>query len=454
MKINKTFYKYYLNWCIQTHIFLFVLIGLNTQIIKAQVENKLGQPNLLQGKVGAASFSNIDSSEYNPAQIATIPSSQIQGSWGLLSMAYSIKYPGQTPKKSSKIGFDSPMPIPKIAYKISPRLAIGGLVIPFKINQDINVKHIPLIILGGQNDVDIIGKGFLKGYANIYAGYALNKKFSIGTNIVYYSMIGSGTLSSSEVKNSDSYLAKFDVSQSVLKLGIGMKSWILNNFYLGISTAIFTSTTQQNSFSTLAPTISDSNTNKDNKSSSSYSDFFNPIRIGIALKIHRLAWAFTDIEYKRVNKQQKEYSLVDFTEKVKDVYDTISVYIGSDIKLTYRHNMLLGFFYEPSAVGPGGRGENSKAGIGFMDIALNLGDPPNTPQWLVGIGTKIKLYPTKKTVKTLNIQQKNIKKYYAFIVEAGITYGETSIGIDTSGEQPGAYYVQRITIPFKVIYNF
>ena len=51
-------------------------------------------------------------------------------------------------------------------------------------------------------------------------------------------------------------------------------------------------------------------------------------------------------------------------------------------------------------------------------------------------------------------QRANQNDYWRLIIEGGVTFTEASIGIDESGELPGAYYYRKIATVGGLRFNF
>lgn len=409
-----------------------------------QIGDQLGVPNPLIGRTGTAGRPSIDSVVVNPAQAGELSRSEVQGVWGLASTEYSQRYPGFKAHSSNSFGLNPAFPIPRFIWKLNRNFGLGGLIVPFPVSQDINLKDLPIVILEQENSVDIKGRGTLNGMANIVAGYRFNESFSMGANFEYYSLTGYGDVVPTD---SSEPLASFSVKTTQVAVGLGMKVKA-KRFSVGLWTNVFSTTQNFTDFSSVLDKNSESTSDPaeatDTGGKTIHSDFLNPIRIGIGVDLSKKWFVTSDVRYTRAGKGQKRYSIVDLKEKPLDSYDTIAVFLGSEVKVNSETDLLFGYFNEPSAVGPGSPGANGKTGFGFMDLAFNLGEPPSSPIWGVGAGAR---YNFKKVGRRRAF-------HYQMAVEGGFVFAETSIGVDEDGEQPGAYLAQRYQFPLKFIYRF
>lgn len=418
---------------------------LNLNSVFAQVENKFGTPNALTGKTGVAGPASVDSATYNPAQASLLKQTEVAVGWGPIYTEYMYRYPGFAAQSSKKLGPDG-FPIPRFVYKYQPRIGFGGIIIPFPVNQDIKVKNLPMVIFNQLNFVDIKGKGTLNGFADLFWSYILSPAMSVGVNLKYISFTGKGDLRAAGIGGNP--IASFEVSAATTSVGLGTKIRVSDMLTLGVASSVFSSTTQKSSFETNINLGSDEETDNGKAKSTTSSTFLNPLRFGLGLKLSPKTQVMFDLEYVQAPEQGEVFSVVNLTYKKKDVSDTLSPYFGLEFKWSPVTEFLFGGFYEPSSVGPGSPDKNGKAGFGFMDLAMNLGDPPSEPQWMIGGGVRKHFMPVVVSSPKGKKRQK-----YQLGIEYGITYGETSIGID-DGEQPGAYYVRRIKLPLTVIYSF
>lgn len=413
-----------------------------TNAVLGEGESKFGQPHALMGRAGTAGPASLDAISLNPAHAGAITSSEVQARWGFSSVDYSQRYPGFEAHSSKKQSLDPKMPIPAFVYKFNRRLGFGGIFIPFPVKQSINVKELPIVILDQVNRVDLDGSGELKALVDMSLGYQVNPDFSLGMNLYYMSIEGDGALIPSGSSDLGS-LATFRVATDTLGFGLGFKA-TFDQVSVGLSTRAYEQVSQSSTFeSSLSQAQEAEETGKSNFTKASV---FNPLRLGLGYEYAFGSGVMADLVYRRATKGEKRFSVVDFKEKELDVYDTFSLYTGGYHLVNPRLTAQFGFFYEPSAIGPGTKGEDGKTGFGFMDLALNLGDPPLAPMWAVGTGAKYEFdrLPAKRKKPAS----------YRMCIESGLVYAEASVGVDEEGEQPGAYLVRRYMVPFRFSYRF
>jgi hypothetical protein len=125
-------------------------------------------------------------------------------------------------------------------------------------------------------------------------------------------------------------------------------------------------------------------------------------------------------------------------------------------------NLLLGFRYEPANLGPGNRGSESLVGFGTINLVqIIAGLAPLTPYTMVAAGVQVglitkhtvRLPPSSKLEKSPQTTQLGAP-YYQLMVEWGIAYTYASLGIDSTGELPGAYLYRKFSLPVGLIYRF
>ncbi len=398
---------------------------------------------VLQGNAGAAGTSTIARSFINPAHAALLPASSITLSSGLKSQSYYQRYMNFDAHTSKDTGLDG-IPLPLFVYKMTPEIGIFGAIVPFSVGQDIEVKDVPIIILEQEQQVDIVGKGTLEFLAALTVGVKLSNSLSVGLFGSYFKARGDIDLlaNGSSLASVQANLANGEVKFGFIYAPVRM-------FRVGLVTSVWryssTEVIIDSELAKLAKKEEGATAPAEGGPKSSTS-FLNPIRLGIGFRPTNKIEADLDFSYKR-SSPKSEFSLVDFKEKEKDVYNTMSVFFGSAFGVGGEGSVLLGYSYQPSDVGPGSRGVDGKSGFGFMDIALGLGDPPSKPQWSMaagfrkGFGSLIKKTPKSQGYREMQI-------------DGGFAFSETSIGIDEDGEQPGAYLVQTYRFPVTFTYRF
>lgn len=415
----------------------------------AQVQERLGTPNALMGRAGAAAPATVDSATINPAQAGAMKYTEIQGAGGFKSEDYLQRYPGFDPNQTTKTGLDG-FPMPGFIYKVNSKLGLGGFAVPFPVKQEVDQRRIPLMIIGSQEYVDLIGSGSLQALAMGTVGYSVNNGLQLGASFSYISINGAVDLIPS---NGGLPLAHVETTASFMTIRVGAKLKLHRQLTLGLVVGAYDSSTTSFKVDSAATNIGGSSGGAAAPTDQSVSSatFANPIRVGIAFQPKTKVVLTGDIEYKRVDKTKQSFSLVDLTMKKRDVADTVSLYAGGETKLG-TGTALFGGSYEPSEIGQGSPGETGLAGFGFMDIAQNLGEPPSRPGWTLGGGYRWQwgeVFPRGSKDKDKDEKKPDPR----MTLEAGFVYGETSIGIDSEGEQPAAYLVKRYKFPIKFIYR-
>ena len=132
---------------------------------------------------------------------------------------------------------------------------------------------------------------------------------------------------------------------------------------------------------------------------------------------------------------------------------------GTLLNMTPNLNLLLGFRYEPSSIGPGSRGDTPLVGFGTVSlIEILAGLATITPYTMVAAGVQIGLMPSHYNLLSpggkLDKRSQNSPPYFKLLLESGVAYSFASIGIDKSGELPGTYVYRKIGIPVGAIYSF
>jgi hypothetical protein len=197
---------------------------------------------------------------------------------------------------------------------------------------------------------------------------------------------------------------------------------------------------------TLETQLIDDPAQKAPKSSNS-SNVFDRIRLGTEVRLSDSLAALLDLEYTRIKKGAKQFSLVDLTEKTVDQYDTLSAHSGVAFQYNAPTRIMGGFQYIPSSKGAGSPGKDGKTGLGAFDRLMGQGDIPNRPLWAVSLGAQ---YGMQRVVP----KSRTRKPYYRLLIDAGFVYSESSIGIGSDGEQPAAYLTRTTNIPARLTYRF
>lgn len=408
------------------------------------------EQNLLLGKAGAAGPATLDTILINPAHLGGLPESGVQLGWGIRNQQYQQRYPGFPTHSSSDSGLED-FPSPSGAYKVNRKFGVTGIAIPFPFEIDISKQGLPLIVLGQESKIDLSGKGQLDGLFSGAVGYSFSPLFSIGASFSYLAFSGNFSVTES---TSVEPLIEGAISAQNMTASIGIKSKPGRKFSVGlVVTAITQSTLNLNITGGSLNNIQLDSAGGNQGGASpapqlggeqSNNSFANPIRLGLAFRASSKITVLADVDYKRKS-EQKQFSFVDLAEKPVDNYDVISVFSGVQIDLPSRRNIFVGYRNQPSEIGPGSQGVDGTVGFGFANLLNNLGGPPATPVWAISAGYR------QEFGKKLTRKRNSKKQMFG---EVGFIYQEVSIGIDENGEQPGAYLVRDIRIPFKFGYRF
>ncbi len=399
--------------------------------------------NILTGKTGVAGEADLSKVVINPAHTANLPSSEIGLNWGISSEEYNQRYPGFDAHTSNSLGMMGP-PLPSGVWKPTNNFGVSAIVLPFAIGQEISKSGIPLIILNQENTVDFVGTGQVNFLIFAVAGYRFSDYFSLGAQFSYIDAGGEFRLLTPGVAEP---LAEVSATIATTNSRVGMLFSFGSTLNIGLSAGAFSSSSSQIDFkSSLTALGGEEAGPAPGGGGSSSSSALNPVRFGVGLSPTPRFEISLDIEYDRASPKD-EFSIVDLKSKPKDLYDTVSVYAGTVVKLKSSWSVLAGYLYEPSAIGPGSPGVEGSSGFGFTDILLGMGELPSRPQWNIGFGFR----------KGFGKKQRNAKylaTYQRLSLEFGFSYGETSIGVNQGGEQPGAYLSRRTRFPFAISYKF
>jgi len=428
-------------------------LNLAPQELYAQIQ--IGTPNPLTGRTGAAGPASIDAATINPAQAGLMSFSELQLSLNYLSTSSQLRYPGNDAVHTTKAGLNPAAPLPSGVFKITPWLGLSVFAVPFEFKVDINKSNIPMLILNQQQSVDMVGDGALEHLYNVMLGIAPSKSYAFGINFIHTALRGDVALVPSIGGDP---IATVSLHTNKTDVRLGTKFRLVPGLYLGAVVGAFTSTQthmsiQSSLISSNDPAAAAQNQNGGDTTSTTS---LNPIRIGMAVQPSNILVISTDFEYQRADKSQRRYSIVDLKEKPLDTADTLSFYMGSEARLWDTGVLLLGALYEPSAIGPGKKRldtgttstDEGQTGFGFLDLAQGLGEVPDKPQWMLGGGVR---WFFGKIVTKVGKKKRTDPR---MMLEGGLVYGETSIGVDETGEQPGAYLVRRTQIPIKFNYRF
>jgi hypothetical protein len=411
---------------------------------EAKAQLALGSASFLKGKVGAAGEFSPEKIFVNPAHLANTPQHYVGLSINPAFTDYFQRYPGFATYEKSDFSFFGGLPTPFFGYKIDSRLAISAMVIPFSVGIDIDKKRLPLILLGQQQNVDLVGQGSLEFLASSVLAFRMNDQLSMGVTATYASFGGDVELKAS---GSSAPLVGIDAAITNTSLDLGVLFKVNSSMSLGLSGNIFKLT---DTAMTLESPLLDASEQSDGgleSPSDSGTSFLGKIRAGMSAKLNRKISIDVDLEYENPA-ERSEFSIKDLKEKPKDLYPTVSLYSSAKLQIRRSYSAVVGACYEPSSVGPGSSDDNGKTGFGMMDILTGLGEPPTRPQWRVSAGMQLGLSRIRNRSRK---RGKRSKIGYRYVLEFGISYFQTSIGISESGEQPGAYFYDGYQFPVSLV---
>ncbi len=420
------------------HLFTTVVVGL--------IPLSKGFADPMLGDAGAA-LATADATLINPANGAFLDRTQGTGSFELYrNETLYIRYPGGEPVVDSKTGLGSIAGAspPVGVIKLTPNLSLGGYAIPPGIAVDVNVNRIPVLILGQTNFVDINAKGTAEFLGGFSTSYRISERLSLGIggsirSISFTAILtpseGGPALATAQGKISDingQFGFRLELVPGRFGVGAGVTAFQIHEETTELDSPLFPTDDARNA--------SPSGTNQTVPLSQITAGFY----AGFArLKI------LGDIRYTRAIQGVEVFSIPELKPKTKEVYDTVGISGGALLQLSERINGVGGFRYEPASVGPGSLStptDEGTAGFGTLDLAqVFVGLGSLTPYTQVGVGFQFMSFP--RTISKSDRTGKGPSKFYTLTVHGGIGFKEGSLGVDQSGEQPGAFYQKKIFIP-------
>ena len=395
----------------------------------------------LMGDVAAA-YSTAEATSGNPANAGFVDRTQFQSNPQLFKTGnLQIRYPGFAPVKTDDTGIGSLLSFkPTVILKVTPRLGIGGYVIPplDAVPVEIKKKNIPVVLLGQLNFVDFNATGSLKGAAALTVGYKLTDHFAVGFNFDYLSIGLKADMIPSEGGET---LATLSGTQSDANLRLGAR---FDPFpgRLGFGMAITVVSMHDEEFKLASPLLSGSAA-ADNAGGGQTIVPMHGILMGYNLGFWRMK-IYGDAEYTHFDPNTQGYSLVALRKERKDLHDTLAIRGGGTVNVARWVNLLGGFRAEPAAVGAGSKpptdgSGNGTIGFGTMEVAMAyFGLAPMTPYYQVGGGMQLGFIPVSL--------HHGSKGFYRLTMQGGGGLTYASLGIDAKGELPGAYRYQNFFI--------
>ena len=428
------------------HFLKFVLLqAVFSYHAYSQIE--LEGSKVLIGGVGAAYNPSFESAQINPAISPFVSTTTIEGNLPISYKKSNIRYPGQPTFTDSGFGFGFPM----IGGIIKPmnRMAISVFAVPFAVSTKIEKSGLPFKVLDQISTIKLAGTGKLVHLYDIGAAYRINKTLSLGLR--YYTSAFSGSVNILNSQNSQIASVEAEMTNSFIQTGIYLR---LNRaISLGLSANLNETSDSKTNMSTFADGTLNNETTEEAPTKISKS--LSKARIGIAIALNSKTTISTDIEHKP-KVEKKAASVVDFKVKPVDTYATTSFHFGGDYQFSSNKEIIFGAQNIPSSIGPGSISQN-KIGFGITDILTNLGEIPSKPVFTLAVGLRFKhgkILNKAAIKKSVRSKTGRPDKIYQLKIESGLAYSETSIGVDDSGEQPGAYLATRYIIPIKFTYHF
>lgn len=446
-----------------------VTIDSNTSLASSLT---MGVASALPGAINA---------QQNPALAGVLESTEVQASPSLsLQNSFLVKYDDSgTIEKSIGLTGDLGSFVPGFVYKINPRLGIGLTEIapPLKLNQ--KITGIPISLLSSTQEIDVDADVTLRGALGGIVGYRLSNWLSLGAKFSYRSLqINAKVLP----KGGGDPLAiqRLDQTTSSVTAGIVIEP-IPEKLRLGLSTMIVnmnkTSASVESSF-----VAQNNNGEGSGQSAGTSTGSFSQFVAGAAYSLGLRRVIAADIDYKAADKNAREFSLVDFTEKPVDNYNRLDFRATAEWSISQSTSLLAGFSLENASKGAGRRKDGDdpgSAGFGSADvIAIYTGQATLVPAQSFMGGVKMyflqsnrrsdprekKEGKSSKNTRGTKLTQKNLRekktsldeddKTAGWIIGAGLGYRKASLGVDIEGELPGAYQQTRIFIPIEITRRF
>lgn len=428
----------------------------------------------------AAAIPDAQNAQVNPAlagaldrtEISVTPAISIQNS--LL-----LRYPdsGTIEKQMGLLG-DVGTFIPGFIYKATPRLGIGisEILPPLKLNQ--KITGVPIVILNSTQQIDIEAAVNVHGAIGGVIGYRFSDYLSLGVRANFRSVsidadvVPEGGGDPLAVQHQDQ--TTFNV------LGGILLEPVPGRFRIGLSTMVIgsnKSSTKVESAFVAQQNAGDSPDGGSGKSSATTSGTFSQFIAGGAYLISPRRFVAADIDYKAASPTAKEFSMVDFKEKPIDGYARLDLRVTAEWSISRSASIVGGYAMENASKGPGSRSttdDDGKAGFGSGDIIqIYTGQASLVPAQSYMGGIKLymlkesrrELEPRESDKKSVEVKSGEKKQAQAiprpssvdgtgWILGVGLGYRKASLGIDQSGELPGAYQQTRIYIPLEITRRF
>jgi hypothetical protein len=365
---------------------------------------------------------------------------------------------GISKKSESPLAFSDAQP--GFALKPMRRVSfgIGELLPPVSVKRDID--DVPIVVLNDVNLVDLKINASVKYGLALFGGYLLNDRLAVGGGFASRQILVKAIANTNSGEKL--FSGQFRLTTTTLNVGANFLAQ-KNRLRLGVATSVFSSNGITASIET--PLASGPGTQSLNNNSSEAKLVFGDFIFGAELEANSLATLCADVVWKRADKGQKEFSLVDLQEKPKDVYDTVSVFANGRYKAQEKQYAIAGFSYEPAPIGGGSKGATGKSGFGMKETALlysGFGDL--LPAWSFSFGLQYgdglptinDEEPAKPKNKRNKSDQVAVRKnerqdlWDRLTFSISLRYRRASLGIDETGELPAAYSQTRLQFPVTV----
>ncbi len=331
-------------------------------------------------------------------------------------------------------------------YVASPLQGLGiGILAapPLSTDTKLNLPRLPIALLNTVDFVDITVSDIR--LINFFAGavgYRLSRDFSLGMSFRYLEAEAAAEIRTSSNK---AYLTQALVGIKNLSGKVGFRwSVVPRTLEFGFAANLLGSKVmrvkvKENIPAGLTPGASGK---EDNSIKNPFASFV--LGMKATYGIHRV---HVDGERREIDKDQAAISLKDFKEKKRDLHDTFALRLGYTLLLGRSLHLHLGTSYEPSSIGAGSGKPDGLSGFGTLDLVP-----------IVGLGDFIRPYRQYTAGLSYHYygegREKKKKQREIFSVSAGIAYRTATLGIDETGEQPGAYYMRKTWVPLSLTYNF
>ena len=387
----------------------------------------------------SAAINNAEAVADNPANASFLPTTSFAAMGEVLkSETIAVRYPGLDPITVNNNGISIPTTRPGLVFKPTPKLGLGGFVIPpVPYKFEIEKKKLPVILLNQPFYLNAKIKAELLGVANLAVGYRFNDQFGIGFGGEYIAARFTAVMTEAE---KGSPLATVSGTGAIANANIGARIEFAGG-RVGLGFAATALQMMKADLQVESPLLQGDDSQATVKSLTSGLNSQTSFGSGLAgIRLHLIPrlTLMGELRYARQDSSQETISLVSLKKQRRDVQDTIAVRSGVILHLNRRINALGGFRFEPSAVGPGSTGTNPLIGYGTSEFLQSVaGLAPLAPYYSLASGLQIGFLPVSQKPNAPT-------QYWQLTLEGGLTFTEASIGVDATGELPGAYYYRKI----------